>query len=80
MALTSELADKNMLCIRCHDSDNSPKFSFSTFWPQIMHKKLDTYDKPNVHKGLDSQEIARLQKSFLADQQPKDSSLKKANY
>ena len=80
MALTSELADKNMLCIRCHDSDNSPKFSFATFWPQIMHKKLDTYDKPGSHKGLNADEIARLQKALLADQQPKDTGLKKANY
>ncbi len=80
MALTSELADKNMLCVRCHDADNSPKFNFSTFWPQIMHKGMDKYDNPKVHKGLDAQEIARLQKALLVDMNPKDSGVRKTNY
>lgn len=80
MALKAEQADKNMLCIRCHDADNSPKFAFSTFWPQIMHSKMDNYDNPKVHKGLNRDEIARLQKALLADQQPKDSGVQKANY
>jgi hypothetical protein len=80
LALTADLADKNMLCIKCHDSDNSPKFSFATFWPQIMHKGLDKYDNPKVHKGLDSQEIARLQKALLADQRPKDTGVRPTKY
>ena len=80
MALKAEQADKNMLCIRCHDADNSPKFAFSTFWPQIMHTKMDNYDNPKVHKGLNREEIARLQKALLADQQPKDTGVQKANY
>jgi len=80
MALTSELADKNMLCVRCHDADNSPKFDFSTFWPQIMHKGMDKYDNPKVHKGLDAQEIARLQKALLVDMNPKDTGVRKTNY
>ncbi len=80
LALTAELADKNMLCIRCHDADNSPKFAFSTFWPQIMHKGMDKYDNPKVHKGLDSQEIARLRKALLADQNPKDTGVRKTTY
>ena len=37
-------------------------------------------DKPGSHKGLNADEIARLQKALLADQQPKDTGLKKANY
>ena len=31
MALTAEEADKNRLCLRCHDDDNSPKFDFATY-------------------------------------------------
>jgi hypothetical protein len=80
IALKAELADKNMLCIKCHDADNSPKFNFGTFWPQVMHKGLDKYDNPKVHKGLNGDEIARLKKALLADQQSQDPSVKKANY
>lgn len=80
IALKAELADKNMLCIKCHDADNSPKFNFGTFWPQVMHKGLDKYDNTKVHKGLNGDEIARLKKALLADQQSQDPSVKKANY
>ncbi|MFM1800860.1 MAG: hypothetical protein RJA81_212, partial [Planctomycetota bacterium] len=80
IALTSESADKNMLCIKCHDADNSPKFKFETFWPQVMHKGLDKYDNPRSHKGLNSEEIARLQKSLLADQSPQDKNVRKTEY
>lgn len=80
LALTSELADRNMLCIRCHDSDNSPKFKFETYWPQVMHKGLDKYDNPRAHKGLNSEEIARLQKALLADQSARDKDVQKAKY
>jgi hypothetical protein len=80
MALTSELADKNMLCVRCHDADNSPKFNFGTFWPQIMHKGLDKYDNPRVNKGLNDEEVARLRKSLLADQAPKDKRVQQTAY
>lgn len=37
-------ADKNGLCMRCHDMDNSPKFDFATYWAQVAHSKLDKYD------------------------------------
>ncbi len=43
--------DKNRFCVRCHDEDNSPKFDFTTYWGQILHKKLDQYDDPKVHQG-----------------------------
>jgi hypothetical protein len=33
-----------------------------------------------VHKGLNGDEIARLKKALLADQQSQDPSVKKANY
>ena len=52
LKLTAEQADRNRLCIRCHDEDNSPKFDFATYWPQVIHKGLDTYTDPKVHQGI----------------------------
>jgi hypothetical protein len=52
MALTAEKADKSRLCLRCHDGDNSPKFDFGTYYPQIVHKGLDDYNDPKVHVGI----------------------------
>jgi hypothetical protein len=46
--------DKSHRCIQCHDEDNDPNFNFGTYWPQIMHSKLDTYDDPKVHQGVAS--------------------------
>ena len=28
-------------CIACHDLDNSPKFDFDTYWPQVAHPGRD---------------------------------------
>lgn len=53
LALTVEQAEKNRLCVRCHDEDNSPKFDFNTYMTMILHKGLDTYDDPKVHKGVE---------------------------
>jgi hypothetical protein len=52
MRLTAELADKNRLCLRCHDEDNSPHFDFAKYYGQIVHKGLDDYIDPKVHQGL----------------------------
>ncbi len=52
MALTAEQADKNGLCARCHDLDNSPHFDFATYYGKISHKGLDTYTDPKVHRGF----------------------------
>jgi hypothetical protein len=52
MKLTAEQANKNRMCIRCHDEDNSPKFDFSNYWGQIVHKGLDDYKSPRVHQGI----------------------------
>ncbi len=52
MALTPEKADRGQLCQHCHDGDNSPKFEFGGYYPQIAHKGLDKYDDPKVHRGL----------------------------
>jgi Cytochrome c554 and c-prime len=52
MALTPEKADKNRLCLGCHDGDNSPKFDFGTHYPQIAHKGLDDYKDPKVRVGI----------------------------
>jgi len=50
--LTAEQADKNRLCLRCHDEDNSPHFDFAKYYGQIVHKGLDEYKDPKVHQGL----------------------------
>ena len=34
--LTKAQAEKQA-CLKCHDFDNSPKFDFKTYWPQIEH-------------------------------------------
>jgi hypothetical protein len=52
IALSAELADKNRLCLRCHDDENSRNFEFKKYWQQIMHKGLDTYTDPKVHRGI----------------------------
>ncbi len=52
MELTPEKAEKNGLCQNCHDGDNSPKFEFGTYYPQIAHKGLDEYKDPKVHRGI----------------------------
>lgn len=54
ITLTAEQAEKNHLCLRCHDDENSRNFSFQKYWPQIMHKGFDTetYKDPKVHRGL----------------------------
>jgi hypothetical protein len=52
MHLSAEQADKNGLCIRCHDEENSRNFEFTKYWSQIAHKGLDTYTDPAVHRGI----------------------------
>jgi hypothetical protein len=44
--------EKNRLCYRCHDEDNSPKFDFAVYHGKMVHLKLDKYDDPAVHKGI----------------------------
>jgi hypothetical protein len=50
MAMTAESAKSNAFCTKCHDEDNDPHFNFDTYYPQIFHKGLDTYDDPKVHQ------------------------------
>jgi hypothetical protein len=50
MKVTAEQADKNQLCARCHDEDNSRNFSFDKYWRQIAHNDLDAYTDPKVHR------------------------------
>ena len=50
MKLTAESAESSAFCTKCHDSDNDPHFKFSTYYPQISHKGLDSYDDPKVPK------------------------------
>ena len=51
MVRTAEAADKGGFCVSCHNADNDPHFNFATYYPQIFHKGLDTYDDPKVHQG-----------------------------
>ncbi len=50
--ITAEQADKNLLCYRCHDEDNSRSFEFAKYWKKIAHKGLDTYNDPKVRQGI----------------------------
>jgi hypothetical protein len=52
IALTADQADKTMLCVRCHDAENSTHFEFSKYWGQVVHKGLDSYSDPKVHRGI----------------------------
>jgi Cytochrome c554 and c-prime len=50
MALTAEMADRNGLCINCHDEDNDHAFAFASRYAQIFHKGFDSYEDPKVHQ------------------------------
>jgi hypothetical protein len=52
IALTAAEVEHSRFCFRCHDEDNSPRFDFTTYWGQIIHKGLDQYTDPRVHQGL----------------------------
>ncbi|HEX8204382.1 MAG TPA: multiheme c-type cytochrome [Isosphaeraceae bacterium] len=52
MIVTVEQADKSGLCLRCHDEDNDPHFNFAKYYGQIVHKGMDTYTDPEVHRGI----------------------------
>ncbi|MFO0908851.1 MAG: multiheme c-type cytochrome [Isosphaeraceae bacterium] len=41
LRVTLEQAEKNRLCLSCHDEDNSPHFDFTKYWDQIEHGGLD---------------------------------------
>lgn len=57
--ITAESADKTGQCLRCHDEDNSPKFTdFAEWWKKIEHKGLDDYSDPKVRKGI-AEKVAR---------------------
>jgi hypothetical protein len=58
IALTAEQADKNLLCIRCHDEENDHNFDFTKRWGEIVHKGMDTYNDPAVRRGI-SPNVAR---------------------
>jgi hypothetical protein len=52
MAITAEQADKNRLCLHCHDQDNSPHFEFEEYWKKIKHNGKDQYTDSKVHAGI----------------------------
>jgi hypothetical protein len=52
IALKADVANKNGLCERCHDAENSRHFDFTKYWGQIVHKGLDDYKDPKVHQGI----------------------------
>jgi hypothetical protein len=49
--LDGQQLNNTRLCYNCHDEDNSRDFELTKFYGEIVHKKLDTYDDPKVHKG-----------------------------
>jgi hypothetical protein len=50
ITLNAAEVEHNSFCYRCHDEDNSPRFNFTTYWGQIVHKGLDQYNDPKVHQ------------------------------
>ena len=58
ITLTADQADKNLVCLRCHDAENSTHFEFAKYWGMVIHKGLDTYTDPRVHNGI-TPKIAR---------------------
>lgn len=43
--VTKAQAEKKV-CLKCHDFDNSPKFDFDVYWPDIEHPTPDSEKKP----------------------------------
>ncbi len=43
--VTKAQAEKKV-CLTCHDFDNSPKFDFKTYWPDIEHPTPDAEKSP----------------------------------
>ncbi len=43
--VTKAQAEKKV-CLKCHDFDNSPKFDFKTYWPDIEHPTPDDEKSP----------------------------------
>lgn len=41
LRVTRAQADRNRLCLGCHDEDNSPKFDFDKYWDEVEHNGLD---------------------------------------
>ena len=37
----SKAEAEKQVCLKCHDFDNSPKFDFNEYWPQVEHKGKD---------------------------------------
>jgi hypothetical protein len=52
ISLTAESAEKNHLCLKCHDDENSRNFDFKKYWGLINHKNKDVYNDPKVHRGI----------------------------
>ena len=52
MHLDAQQAERNHFCYKCHDEDNSREFEFGKFYGDIVHKGLDDYKDPKVHKGI----------------------------
>ncbi len=51
ITVKAEQANKNGLCERCHDAENSRNFDFAKYWDKIEHNGLDDYEDPKVQKG-----------------------------
>ena len=69
MAVSAEQADKNGLCTKCHDLDNSPHFDFEKYYKKIIHKGLDTYNDPKVRLGI-TPRLARSNPAAAVSENP----------
>jgi len=56
ITVTAKQADKNQLCQKCHDEDNSRNFTFPKYWREIEHNRRDKYTDPKVHRGITAKE------------------------
>jgi hypothetical protein len=52
VTVSADQMNKNGLCERCHDPDNSPKFEFAKYWRDIVHNGKDKYTDPKVRRGI----------------------------
>lgn len=52
MARDADRIEQSNFCLKCHDQDNSPGFKFREYWPKIRHTGMDTYNRPEVRRGI----------------------------
>jgi hypothetical protein len=59
MAQSVASAEKNQLCYRCHDDDNSPKFNYDVYHGKIVHLGLDAGRDSKAQQGVSPNAVPR---------------------